>query len=73
MKIILDENKKEGVLVNTAGKEISRYSYKNLIGDELSFEDFKKDIEGFNETLAKNEDFDNIKDMAQYVKIHNFA
>ena len=72
MKIILDENKKEGVLVKNDGTEVSRYSYKNLISDEFTIEDFKKDINGFNQTLAKQEEFDNIKSMAKFVSIHNF-
>ncbi len=72
MKIILDENKKEGVLIKNDGTEVSRYSYKNLVGKDITLEEFKKDIEGFNQTLARQEEFDNIKDMAQFVSIHNF-
>lgn len=72
MKIILDENKKEGVLVKNDGTEVSRYSYKNLVNENFTFEEFKKDIEGFNQTLAKQDEFDNVKDMAQYVILHNF-
>jgi len=72
MKIILDENKKEGVLVKNDGTEVSRYPYKNLISDDFTFEEFKKDIYGFNQTLAKQEEFDNIRGMAKSVTIHNF-
>ena len=45
MKILIDEVKKEGVLVKNDGTEISRYSYKNLIDEEFTLEDFKKDID----------------------------
>ena len=33
MKIILDEVKKDGVLINKDGEEVSRYSYKNIINE----------------------------------------
>ena len=72
MKIILDENKKEGVLIKNDGTEVSRYSYKNLVNENFTLEEFKKDIEGFNQTLEKQEEFDDIKEMAQYLTIHNF-
>lgn len=72
MKIILDESKKDGVLIKNDGTEISRYSYKNIINDSFTLEMFKRDIEGFNRTLAMQEEFDNIRDMAKYVTIHNF-
>lgn len=75
MKIILDTNKKDGVLVKENGsevKEISRYSYKNLITEDFTVEDLQKDIDGFNETLAQQEDFDDIRKMSDYLKIHNF-
>ena len=72
MKIILDENKKDGILIKNDGTEISRYSYKNLVGENFTLEEFKKDIESFNQTLSKQEEFDNIKDLSQYIKIHNF-
>ena len=72
MKIVLDEVKKEGVLVKNDGTEVSRYSYKNLIGDDFTLEDFKKDLEGFNVTLGQQEEFDNIKDLSTSIKIHNW-
>ena len=72
MKIILDENKKEGVLVKNDGTEVSRYPYRNLISEDFTFEDFKKDIDGFNQTLEKQEEFDNIKNMYKCVTNHNF-
>lgn len=72
MKIVLDEVKKDGVLVKNDGTEISRYSYKNLINEEFTFEDFKKDIDGFNVTLGQQEEFDDIKELSTYLKIHNF-
>lgn len=72
MKIVLDELKKDGVLVKNDGTEISRYSYKNLINEEFTFEDFKRDIDGFNVTLSQQEEFDDIKELSTYLKIHNF-
>ena len=72
MKIILDEVKKDGVLLKNDGTEISRYSYKNLISDTFTFEDFKHDIESFNKTLGMQEEFDNIKDISHSLKIHNW-
>lgn len=72
MKIILDEIKKEGVLIKKDGKEIARYTYKNLIDDSYTLDDFKKDLEGFNETLGMQEDFDNIKEMNTSINIHNW-
>ena len=72
MKIILDEVKKDGVLLKEDGTEVSRYSYKNLIGDDFTIEDLRKDIEGFNVTLGQQEEFDDIKTLADYVKIHNW-
>lgn len=75
MKIILDTNKKDGVLVKENGnevKEVSRYSYKNLITEDFTIEQLQKDIDGFNKTLAQQEDFDDIKKMSDYLKIHNF-
>ena len=72
MKIILDEAKKEGVLLKNDGTEISRYSYKNLIGEDFTIEDLKKDIKNFNITLGQQEEFDNIKDLGSSLKIHNW-
>ena len=72
MKIILDEVKKDGVLVKNDGTEISRYSYKNLLDESFTIEDLRKDIEGFNVTLSQQEEFDDIKTLADYVKIHNW-
>lgn len=72
MKIILDEVKKEGVLIKKDGKEIARYTYKNLIDDSYTLDDFKKDLEGFNETLGMQEEFDNIKEMSTSINIHNW-
>ena len=72
MKIIIDEVKKEGVLVKNDGTEISRYSYKNLIDEEFTLEDFKNDIESFNITLGQQEEFDNIKELSNSLKIHNW-
>ena len=72
MKIILDEVKKDGVLVKNDGTEVSRYSYKNLVNDDFTFEEFKNDIDGFNVTLGQQEEFDDIKELSKYLKIHNF-
>lgn len=72
MKIILDELKKDGVLVKEDGTEVSRYSYKNLLNEEFTLDEFKKDLEGFNRTLSMQEEFDDIKKLADYIKIHNW-
>lgn len=72
MKIIIDEIKKDGVLVKNDGTEVSRYSYKNLLDEEFTLEDFKKDIESFNITLGQQEEFDNIKELSNSLKIHNW-
>ena len=72
MKIILDEALKEGVLVKKDGTEVSRYSYKNLIKGDYTFEELKEEIDNFNTTLEQQEEFDNIRDLATAVKIHNW-
>lgn len=72
MKIIIDEIKKDGVLIRDNGIEVSRYSYKNLLDEEFTLEDFKKDIESFNVTLSQQEEFDNIKELSNSLKIHNW-
>ena len=72
MKIVLDETTKEGILLKNDGTEVSRYSFKNLIDDSFSFEDFKKEIDAFNVTLGQQKEFDNIKELASSIKIHNW-
>ena len=72
MKIILDEVKKDGVLVKNDGTEISRYPYKNLLDESFTIEDLRKDIEGFNVTLGQQEEFDDIRVLSDYIKIHNW-
>ena len=74
MKIILDEVKKEGVLVKNDGTEVSRYSYKNLIegNDPITIEELRKDIDSLNVTLGQQEEFDDIKTLSDYVKIHSW-
>ena len=72
MKIILDEVRKEGVLVKKDGTEISRYSYKNLLDKNFTLEELRKDIEGFNVTLGQQEEFDDIRKLADYIKIHSW-
>ena len=72
MKIILDEASKEGVLLKNDGTEVSRYSYKNLVNDQYTFEDFKNDIDKFNVTLGQQKEFDNIKELSNAIKIHSW-
>ena len=72
MKIILNETVKEANLINKKGKIISTYSYRKVLNDEFTFEDFKKDIESFNETLATFPEFDDIKEMSKVIQLHNF-
>lgn len=70
MKIILDEIKKEGVLLKNDGTEISRYSFKNIINEDFTLEDLRADIENFNTTLSRQEEFDCIKRLSDPIKIH---
>lgn len=72
MKIVLDEAKKDAVLLKRDGTEISRYSFKNLLKDGFTFEEFQKDIEDFNSTLAQHEDFDDMKQLGELVKLHKW-
>ena len=72
MKILLDEAKKEGILVKNDGTEVSRYSFKNLLDNNFTFEDFKQEINEFNITLAQQEEFTNIKELSTSIKIHNW-
>lgn len=72
MQIILDETRKEGILVKKDGTEISRYSYKNLITKDFTFDQFKKDIDGFNTTLETQDEFDNIKELGRVVNLHTW-
>ena len=72
MKILLDEATKEGILVTNDGTEISRYSFKNLLDNNFTFENFKQEIDEFNITLAQQEEFTNIKELSTSIKIHNW-
>lgn len=72
MKIIIDEIRKEAILVKKDNTEISRYSYKNLITATYPFEEFKKDMEKFNQTLSTQEEFDNMKDLNRIVTLHTW-
>ena len=72
MKIILDEVKKEGVLIKNDGTEVSRYSYKNLVNGEFTLEELKEELRKFNVTLGQQEEFDNIKELSRAVKIHSW-
>ena len=73
MKIELDENMRLAKLVKKDGKVISTYSYKNVQKENFTYQDFKKEIEAFNEFLEKQEDFDNIKDLLPYVNAFDFT
>ena len=72
MKIVLNEITKNGELTKNDGTIISTYSFKNIINDEFTLEDLKKDINGFNETLAQYSDFDNIAELTPILNVHNF-
>lgn len=72
MKIILDEVKKEGVLLKNDGTEVSRYPYKKSLNEDFTLEDLKKDIESFNITLGQQEEFDDIRELSTAIKIHNW-
>ena len=73
MEIIIDKARKDLVLLKRDGTEISRYSYKNVLANNFTEDDLKKDIDGFNKTLAMQEEFDDIKKLAEYNKIHNWG
>lgn len=72
MRITVNEDTKELNLVKEDGTVISTYSYKNVIKDDFTVEDMKADLESFNVTLARQPEFDNIKDLAPVLKIHNW-
>lgn len=72
MKIVLNEITKNGELTKNDGTIISTYSFKNIINDEFTLEDLKKDINSFNETLAQYNDFDNIAELSPILNVHNF-
>lgn len=72
MKIVLNEVTKNGELTKEDGTIISTYSFKNLINNEFTIDDLKRDIEGFNATLAQYPEFDKISELAPIVNIHNF-
>lgn len=72
MKIILDEVKKEGVLIKNDGTEISRYSYKNLMDKNFPLSKLQEEVNKFNITLEQQEEFDDIKELSQVIKIHNW-
>ena len=72
MKIILDEVKKEGVLVKNDGTEVSRYSYKSALDKNFTLEELKKEIESFNVTLGQQEEFDDIRELSKAINIHNW-
>lgn len=72
MEIILDEIRKDAILINKDHKEISRYSFKNLVNKEYSINEFKADIEEFNKTLRQQEEFGDIKGLADCIKIYKW-
>lgn len=72
MKITINEDKKELSLVKNDGTIISSYSYKNSINDDFTIDNLKEDINKFNITLSRQEEFDNIKDLSNVIKIHNW-
>ena len=72
MKIILDEVKKDGVLLKNDGTEVSRYSYKGVVGKNFTMEELKKNIDEFNVTLGQQEEFDDIKGLTVARNIHNW-
>lgn len=72
MKIELDETLKLAKLVKKDGKVISTYSYKNIQKDNFTYNDFKIEIERFNNFLEKQKDFDSIKELSQYVNAFDF-
>ena len=47
MKILLGETTKEDILAKNDGAEVSRYSFKNLLDDDFTYEDFKKELDDF--------------------------
>lgn len=72
MKIILDEVKKEGVLLKNDGTEVSRYSYKGALDKNFTIEELREEIESFNVTLGQQEEFDNIKELSTAINLHNW-
>lgn len=73
MKIILDENRQIASLVKNDGTVISTNTFKNLIKNKCSLEYFREKVNKFNEeTLSKQEEFDDIEKLGEYIQIHNF-
>lgn len=72
MKIVLDEVKKEGVLVKNDGTEVSRYSYKAALDKNFTLEELKKEIESFNVTLGQQDEFDDIRELSKAINVHNW-
>lgn len=72
MKIILDEAKKEGVLIKNDGTEISRYSYKGSLDKNFTLDELKEEIESFNVTLGQQEEFDDIKELSVAINLHSW-
>ena len=72
MKIILDEVKKEGVLIKNDGTEISRYSYKGALDKNFTLDELKEEIESFNVTLGRQDEFDDIKELSTAINLHSW-
>lgn len=73
MHIKLDNNKKLASLVKKDGTVISTYSFKRILSDTFTYEVLEAEINRFNTFLEKQEEFDNIKGLSQYVNLFDFS
>lgn len=73
MHIKLDNNKKLASLVKKDGTVISTYSFKRILSDTFTYEILEAEINRFNTFLEKQEEFDNIKGLSQYVNLFDFS
>lgn len=73
MHIKLDNNKKLASLVKKDGTVISTYSFKRVLSDTFTYEILEAEINRFNTFLEKQEEFDNIKGLSQYVNLFDFS
>ena len=72
MRIVLDEVKKDGVLLKNDGTEVSRYSYKGALGKHFTIDELKEEINSFNATLGQQEEFDDIRKLYDIINVHNW-
>lgn len=72
MKIVVNELKKCLELIKNDGTVIDSCSYKALVNNTYTIEDLKKENDEFNKTLSSFDDFDDIKDLAEVLKVHNW-